>query len=71
MRLLRDEEHLERWLVKDDLPRGETLALDSLWRLAREWYSDRMDPHWRRRTPEEAEAVFRDVGLTGEFWRLT
>jgi hypothetical protein len=30
-----------------------------------------MAPDWRRRTPEEAEAVFASLGLTGEFWRLT
>jgi hypothetical protein len=29
-----------------------------------------MSADWRRRTPEEAEAVFEAVGLQGEFWRL-
>jgi hypothetical protein len=29
-----------------------------------------MDPDWHRRAPEEAEAVFASLGLTGDFWRL-
>jgi hypothetical protein len=29
-----------------------------------------MDPGWRRRTPEEARALFDSLGLTGDFWRL-
>jgi len=71
MRLLRDEEHVERWLASKELPRGQTLSMETLWRLAREWYVDRLHPEWRRRTPQEAESLFRSLGLTGGFWRLT
>ena len=43
---------------------------DQAWRLADIWYQDRADPSWRRRTAEEAEQVFEDLGLTGDFWKL-
>ena len=47
------------------------MPLETGWRLAREWYGgDRRDPQWRRRTIEEAEALFAELGLTGDFWRL-
>lgn len=71
MLLFRSEEHLERWTREQELPPGRTLSLPQQWDLAREWYSNRMDPEWRRRTPEEAEEVFGRVGLKGDFWRLT
>jgi hypothetical protein len=29
-----------------------------------------MSPDWGRRTPDEAQAVFESVGLTGPFWKL-
>jgi hypothetical protein len=29
-----------------------------------------MDSGWRRRTLEEARALFDSLGLTGDFWRL-
>ena len=40
------------------------------WRLAQAWFSDRLEPAWRRRTPEEAHAIFASIGLTGPFWDL-
>lgn len=71
MLLFRSEEHVQRWRTERDLPEGATFSLEQQWRLAQIWYSDRADPDWRRRTPEEAEAAFAEVGLTGPFWELT
>lgn len=71
MLLFRSEEHLQRWLAERAIERGATMTLDQQWRLARTWYSNRADPDWRRRTPEEAQQVFADLGLTGPFWQLT
>ncbi|MBA3331435.1 MAG: hypothetical protein H0T39_11325 [Actinobacteria bacterium] len=68
MLLLRDEEHVERWCLEQGLPRGEAVPLEQAWRLAVAWYSDRLDLAWRRNTPEETEATFREVGLTSAFW---
>ena len=39
-------------------------------RLARAWYSDRLSPTWERRSVDEAHALFEEIGLTGDFWRL-
>jgi hypothetical protein len=71
MLLFRSEEHIDTWYRRRGVATGVTLTLDQQWELARIWYADRMAPDWRRRTPEEAEAVFASLGLTDEFWRLT
>jgi hypothetical protein len=71
MLLFRSEEHVDRWREERDMPRGGTLSLDQLWGLASIWYRDRLEPDWRRRTAEEAQAVFEGLGLSGEFWRLS
>ena len=71
MLLFRSEEHADRWYEAKGLPEGATLSLDQQWELARIWYRDRASRGWRRRTPDEAQAVFAGLGLTGEFWRLT
>ena len=70
MLLFRSEEHLQRWLDQHGYGRGAVMSLSQIWGLAQAWYTDRLSADWRRRTPEEAEAVFESLGLTGDFWRL-
>ena len=69
MLAFRSEAHVDRYLESRRLLRGETFSLGQLWGLADAWYRDRLAADWRRRTPEEAEAIFAGLGLTGEFWR--
>lgn len=71
MLLFRSEEHLDRWLLDPSHPKGECISLDQQWGLAEKWFAGRHLPGWDKRTAEEAEAVFRSVGLTSDFWRLT
>ena len=70
MLLFRDEEHVDRWCAPRELARGAVITCETAWRLAHGWYRHKVRPDWRRHTLEEAEALFREVGLTDEFWRL-
>jgi hypothetical protein len=70
MLLFRSEEHVQRWIEERRIPIGGTLTPDQGWRLADAWFHDRLDPAWRRRTPEETREVFTSIGLTGPFWEL-
>jgi hypothetical protein len=70
MLLFRSEEHVDRWTESRNLPKGAVFSVDQLWGLASIWYRDRMEPNWRRRTPEEAGRVFASLGLVGDFWKL-
>ena len=70
MRLFRSEEHVRRWSDDTNVPVGAVFSLESLWALARRWFEDRLHPSWRRRTIEEAHAIFAEAGLTDPFWRL-
>jgi hypothetical protein len=71
MDLFRSEEELEDWLSRTGRDRGGTMTVGTCWQLARTWYADKGKPGYRRRTPEEAQAVFDSLGLTGPFWQLT
>lgn len=62
---------MDRWCEAKGMPRGGLLSIRQLWGLARAWYGDRLSEQWRRKTPEEAEAIFEEIGLTGPFWKLT
>lgn len=71
MLAFRSEAHVDRWCERTGLEKGAAFPLETVWRLALAWYRDRLSPDWRRRTPDEAQAVFDDLGLTSGFWRLT
>lgn len=68
--LFGSEEHVDRWCDRNEEARGAVLTLDQTWTLAKRWYSDRMVPEWRRRTPAETMELFASVGLTGDFWAM-
>jgi hypothetical protein len=70
MLLFRSEEDIERWIRVRGTPRGEVMSVEQQWRLARAWFEGRLRPGFRRRTVEEAEALFAEIGLTGQFWSL-
>ncbi len=53
------------------MPVGAVIGVGTLWQLARRWYDDRLAHDWRRKTLTERQAILDEVGLTGEFWRLT
>ncbi len=71
MLLFRSEEHVDRWRKEWKQPSGAILSLGQGWKLAKAWYSDRLDPDWRPKTNEEAQAVFSELGLRGPFWRMS
>jgi hypothetical protein len=71
MLAFRSEEHVDRWCKLWRVPRGATMTLEQQFDLAVAWYDGMLDPEWRRRSPGDAEALFRQVGLRGEFWRLS
>ncbi len=72
MLLFWSEEHVQKWRADWNLHEGEKLGLETCCRLAFEWYSpDRRQPDWRRRTVDEAEALFARLGLTSPFWKLS
>ena len=71
MLFFRSEEHVDRWCGQWGLPKGELLTPEQAWQLASTWYGeDRRLPQWRRRTVDESEALFAELGLTSSFWSL-
>lgn len=66
--LFRSDEEIEDWLQRNRLARGAVLSLPRVWELAKRWYADRLSPDFRGRTADDAQAIFRQLGFTGEFW---
>jgi hypothetical protein len=70
MLLFRSEEHLARWRQRTQPPASNVLTLEQAGRLAHAWYARKLEPDWRRHTPDEAEALFRELDLDMKFWAL-
>lgn len=64
------EADVDPWLERTGNPLGQVVPVETMWRLAQAWYGNRLDPHWRPRTPDESEAILSRFGLGGEFWSL-
>ena len=69
MLFFRSEEALNKWLVAQKSQRGAILSIPQLWELSRRWYEDRMSPQYHGRTIEQAQKIFKELGLTSEFWQ--
>ena len=59
---------VDLWLSRTGNEQGSVFDLKTLWKLASDWYTGRLQQGYRRREPIEAVAYFRDAGLTGDFW---
>lgn len=70
MLLFRSEEHAKRWRDEAKPPASAVLTIEQACALAHAWYRNKLDPDWQRFSTEEAEAIFDDVGLDPDFWRL-
>jgi Alkylmercury lyase len=71
MLLFRSEQHVDHWCEQWNRPRGGILDLQQGWRLAKEWYGDRLSPAWQPKSASEAQAAFGRIGLKGEFWKMS
>jgi hypothetical protein len=71
MLFFQSEEMLKEWLTSNHAERGAVLSIPQLWDLSQRWYQDRMSPNYHGRTVEQVQQIFKDVGLTTEFWQAT
>jgi hypothetical protein len=70
MLFFRSEEYLDQWLKSNKLKRGAVLSIPKIWGLSQRWYQDRLSPEYHGRTAEAVHEIFREAGLTSEFWRV-
>jgi hypothetical protein len=69
-RIFCGEACVEQWLQHTSNERGYLMDLPTLWRLASDWYTGRLDRGYQRREPAAAADYLRSVGLSGSFWGL-
>jgi hypothetical protein len=70
MLLFRSEAWIDKWCKRNQLQRGEILTINQGWELSKLWYHNRMSVEYHGRSAEQAEEIFRQVGLISEFWYI-
>ena len=70
MLLFRSEQHVERWCRQWKRERGGVFSVEQGWKLALQWYGDRLDANWAPLSHRAAEAVFERCGLAGDFYKF-
>jgi Alkylmercury lyase len=69
-RIFCNENCVDAWLERTANTRGYVMDLTTLWRLASDWYTGRLDRGYTRRESARAADYLRSVGLSGPFWGL-
>jgi hypothetical protein len=66
----KNAEEVGDWGKRHGLPVGQIITTEKLFELATKWYGRHKDVDWVKWTSSEAQNIFDQVGLTGEFWNL-
>jgi hypothetical protein len=70
MLFFRSEESLHEWLASRNAERGAVFSIPQLWDLSQRWYQDRMSPDYHGRALEQVQEIFKEAGLTSDFWTI-
>ncbi|HZY69404.1 MAG TPA: organomercurial lyase [Thermoplasmata archaeon] len=65
-----DSDHLTTWRESRPLERGETVSVETVLGLSGPIYATKLSPDYARPDRERTRALFRQLGLTGEFWEI-
>lgn len=68
MLFFRSEGDMLEWKRARNVPTGEMISLEQLWKLSQLWYGNRLDKAYHGRSLQQAQDIFRQVGLMGDFW---
>lgn len=70
MLLFRDENEVNEWSQRHDIPRGDIQPIENIWEFSKVWYGNHLRPDWKKWTAKEAKEIFAKFGLTGDTWHL-
>ncbi|OOF93323.1 hypothetical protein ASPCADRAFT_407523 [Aspergillus carbonarius ITEM 5010] len=58
------------WPQKYGFYSGEIMTLETLWSLSKAWYHDKHTYDYDRKTPAEVDALFNELGMISDFWKV-
>ena len=70
MLFFRNEQQVDDWCTRHQMPKGDVQPISKIWPFARKWYGNHLNPEWRKWTVEEAKAIFEEFELIHPVWQL-
>ncbi|KAL2862220.1 alkylmercury lyase family protein [Aspergillus lucknowensis] len=62
----RQEAH--EWPAKRGFHSGDIISLETAWALSKEWYHDKHEHGYNRKSAEEVKELYTRLGMTSDFW---
>lgn len=70
MLLFENEEQINVWSKKHNIPKGDFQPIETIWNFSKKWYGNHLNPEWKKWTIDEAKLLFTEFGLINDIWQL-
>ena len=70
MLVFRDEEQINYWTKRHDIPKGDIQPITNVWEFSKKWYGNHLSPNWKKWTMQEAKEIFLQFNLTNKIWDI-
>lgn len=70
MLVFENEQQINDWSKKHNIPKGDVQPIDNIWRFSKKWYGNHLNPNWTKWTIEDAKKMFVEFNLHGNIWNL-
>lgn len=70
MLVFENEEQVDTWAKKHNIPKGDIQPIAKIWEFSKKWYGNHLNPEWTKWTIDEARKIFADYELNDKIWDL-
>ncbi|MEM6429802.1 MAG: alkylmercury lyase family protein [Deinococcota bacterium] len=70
MLLFDDENEVEAWSTRHNIPRGDIQTVEKIFEFAKVWYGNHLNSEWQKWTLKESKAIFTQFELTHPVWHI-
>ena len=70
MLVFKDEKQIDEWTERHNIPKGDIQSIDNVWKFAKKWYGNHLNPAWEKWTMQQAKEIFSEFNLTNRIWDL-
>ena len=70
MLVFENENQVEDWAQRHQIPKGDIQPIDKIWSFSKKWYGNHLNPEWIKWSIDDAKRIFSEFELNGKIWDL-